>query len=179
MKYNEPWGEIFGRSGNFRTPIVLYMVAGLRWFISNCSANENLLKLPRGEVYDMLIVKTENNVGVTELVSKVWQVQYATFSFIWRHLDPFTSYRNNPNCSTVIDFFNKDPTKMSIYVYIYIYNKTWYFSESKTIDVHCRGAKMYFVNLLKITYLVASIFVPVFTLISFKFLPPFPKLKLN
>jgi hypothetical protein len=29
-----------------------------------------LLKLPRGEVYDMLRVKTEKKVGVTELVSK-------------------------------------------------------------------------------------------------------------
>jgi hypothetical protein len=27
-------------------------------FISNCSGNENLLKLPRDKVYDMLIVKT-------------------------------------------------------------------------------------------------------------------------
>jgi hypothetical protein len=43
----------------------------LRRFISNWSGNENLLKLPWGEVYDMLIVKTEKKVGVTELVSKI------------------------------------------------------------------------------------------------------------
>ena len=51
----------------------------------------------------------------------------------------YTSYRNNRNCSTV---FNKDPTK-NVYLVI-IYKKTWYLSESKTIGVHCRGAKMYF-----------------------------------
>jgi hypothetical protein len=39
--------------------------------ISNSSGNEILLKLPRGEVYDMLIVKTEEKVGFTELVSKI------------------------------------------------------------------------------------------------------------
>jgi hypothetical protein len=80
----------------------------LRWFISNCSGNENLLKLPRGEVYDIYahtVVKAERKVGITEHVSKIWQVQYATFSPMWRHLDPFTSYRNNRNRSTVIELF--------------------------------------------------------------------------
>jgi hypothetical protein len=38
------------------------------------------------------------------------------------------------------EFFNMDPTK-NVYLVI-IYKKTWYFSESKTIDVHCRGAKV-------------------------------------
>jgi hypothetical protein len=33
----------------------------------------------------------------------------------------------------LLNFFNKDPIKMS--VYSDLYNKTWYFSESKTIDV--------------------------------------------
>jgi hypothetical protein len=47
---------------------------------------------------------------------------------IRRHLDPFTSYRNNRNCSTVIEYFYKDPTK-NVYLVI-IYKKTWYFSES-------------------------------------------------
>ena len=64
----------------------------LRWFISNCCGNENLLKPARGEVYDAHS-KNRKKVGVTELLSKLWQVQYATFSPIWRHLDPFTSYR--------------------------------------------------------------------------------------
>jgi hypothetical protein len=49
-------------------------------------------------------------------------------------------YRNNR--STVIDIFNKDPTK-NVYLVI-TYKKTWYFSESKTIDVHCRRANMSF-----------------------------------
>ena len=39
-----------------------------------------MLKFPRGEGYGMLIVKTGKIVGVTELVSNIWQVQYATFS---------------------------------------------------------------------------------------------------
>jgi hypothetical protein len=52
----------------------------------------------------------------------------------------FTSYRNNRNCSTVLNFFNKDPAK-NVYLVI-IYKKTWYFSESQTIDVHCLGAKV-------------------------------------
>ena len=42
----------------------------------------------------------------------------------------------------LLNFLNKDPTK-NVYLVI-IYKKTWYFSESKTIDVHCRGAKMSF-----------------------------------
>ena len=42
----------------------------------------------------------------------------------------------------LLNFFNKDPTK-NVYLVI-IYKKTWYFSESKTIDAHCRGAKIYF-----------------------------------
>jgi hypothetical protein len=34
----------------------------LRWFISNCSGYENLLKLPRGRrLWDILIVKTEKS----------------------------------------------------------------------------------------------------------------------
>ena len=49
----------------------LQLIVLLRRFISNCSGNENLLKLIRGEVYDMLIVNTETKVAVTELVSKI------------------------------------------------------------------------------------------------------------
>jgi hypothetical protein len=37
------------------------------------------------------------------------------------------------------EIFNNDPTK-NVYLVI-IYKKTWYFNESKTIGVHCRGAK--------------------------------------
>jgi hypothetical protein len=114
----------------------------LRWFISNSYGNENLLKLPRGEVYDMLTLKQKKRWADPEFVSKIRQVQYATFPHMWRHLGRFTSYRNNRNCSTVIEFFNTDSTE-NVYLVI-IYKKTWYFSESKTIDVHCRGAKIYF-----------------------------------
>jgi hypothetical protein len=56
-------------------------------------------------------------------------------------LDPFTSYRNNRNCSTCFLFFNKGPTK-NVYLVI-IYKKTLHFGESKIIEVHYRGGKMY------------------------------------
>ena len=47
-----------------KTQCCLQLIVLLRWFISNCSGNENLLKLTRGEVYDMLIVNTETKVAV-------------------------------------------------------------------------------------------------------------------
>jgi hypothetical protein len=68
--------------------------------------------------------------------------KYKYFSPIWRHLDPLKSYRNNRSCSTVIEFFNKDPPKNVNLVIID--KKTRYFSESKTIAVHCRSEEMYF-----------------------------------
>jgi hypothetical protein len=34
--------------------------SSLRWFISNCSGNENSLKLPRGEVYELLYAHNKN-----------------------------------------------------------------------------------------------------------------------
>ena len=40
-------------------------------FCSNCSRNENVLKLPRHGVYDILKVKSHKKVGVTELVKKI------------------------------------------------------------------------------------------------------------
>ena len=36
-----------------------------------CSGNENLRKLPRGEVYDIFIIKTDKKVGVTKLISTI------------------------------------------------------------------------------------------------------------
>jgi hypothetical protein len=96
----------------------------LRRFISSCSGNENLLKLPRGEVYDMLIVKTGKKLGSP---------------------NSFRRYDKRNICHVFPPYgaiFNKDPTK-NVYLVI-IYKKTWYFSESKIIDVHCRGAKMSF-----------------------------------
>jgi hypothetical protein len=36
-----------------------------------CSGIENLRKLPRGEVYDILITKTDKNVEVTKLISTI------------------------------------------------------------------------------------------------------------
>lgn len=35
----------------------------LRWFLSNCFRNENVLKLSKLEIYDMLIVKTKKKLG--------------------------------------------------------------------------------------------------------------------
>jgi hypothetical protein len=43
----------------------------LRSFRSNCSRNENVLKLPRYGVYDILKVKSHKKVGVTELFKKI------------------------------------------------------------------------------------------------------------
>jgi hypothetical protein len=40
-------------------------------YTSNCSRNENVLKLPRHGVYDILKVKSQKKVGVTELVKKI------------------------------------------------------------------------------------------------------------
>ena len=36
-----------------------------------CSGNENVRKLPRGEVYDIFIIKTDKKVGVTKLISTI------------------------------------------------------------------------------------------------------------
>jgi hypothetical protein len=55
---------------------------------------------------------------------------------------PFEELRNNRGCSTVIEFFNKDPPKNVNLVIID--KKTRYFNESKTIAVHCRSEEMYF-----------------------------------
>ena len=117
----------------------------LRWFISNCSGNENLLKLPRDEAYDMLRVKTEKSL-VTELVSKIWQVQYATFSPCIYMAPSWPFYelqeQSQLHAQPFLNYFNKNPTK-NVYLVI-IYKKRWYFNELKTIDVHCRGVKMSF-----------------------------------
>jgi hypothetical protein len=43
----------------------------LRKFRSNCSRNENVLKLPRHGVYDILKIKSHKKVGVTKLVKKI------------------------------------------------------------------------------------------------------------
>jgi hypothetical protein len=37
----------------------------------NCFRNENVLKLPRHGVYDILKIKSHKKVGVTELVKKI------------------------------------------------------------------------------------------------------------
>jgi hypothetical protein len=60
--------------------------------------------------------------------------------FVWRETSA-------TSCIAILQIpirLNKDPTK-NVYLVI-IYNKTWYFSESKTIDVHCRGAKVSFLS---------------------------------
>ena len=43
----------------------------LRLEFVNSSRNENVLKLPRHGVYDILKVKSHKKVGVTELVKKI------------------------------------------------------------------------------------------------------------
>jgi hypothetical protein len=48
-----------------------YKSFDLRQFRSNCSRNENVLKLRRHGVYDILKVKSQKKVGVTELVKKI------------------------------------------------------------------------------------------------------------
>jgi hypothetical protein len=99
--------------------------------------------LLNAQIY-IILVSSRRKTKSTSYVSAL----YATFKVFphitWRHLGPFTSYRNNRNCSTVVDFFfNKDSTKKCLSS-DYIQENIWYFSESKTIEVHCRGAKMYF-----------------------------------
>jgi hypothetical protein len=83
--------------------------------------------LPRGEVYDMLIdiVKTEKTVRLTELVSKIWQVQNATFAPIYGA--NLTIYELQEQwiaiCSTVIESFNNNPTKNVYLAIIYCTRK--------------------------------------------------------
>ena len=74
-----------------------------------------------------------------------WVISDATNNATSRSRDQFSSTRGTSlniwgeiSCHR---HFNKDPTK-NVYLVI-IYKKTWYFSESKTIDVHCGGAKMF------------------------------------
>ena len=61
---------------------------------------------------------------------------------------PYALINESPLTRTIaiaqplLNFFNKDPTK-NVYLVI-IYKKTGCFSESKTTDVHCFGAKMSF-----------------------------------
>ena len=56
-----------------------------------CSGIENLRELPGGEVYDILMIKTDKKVEVTKLISTIWQVQHAKSPLppIWHNLDPF------------------------------------------------------------------------------------------
>jgi hypothetical protein len=116
----------------------------LRWFMSNCSENENLLKFPRGEVYDMLIVKTEKKLGSPNSFRR-----YDKGNMRPPPPPPpppygaiLTLLRVTGTIAVAQPLFNNDLTK-DVYLVI-IYKKTWYFSETNTIDVHCRGAKMYF-----------------------------------
>jgi hypothetical protein len=76
-----------------------------------CSGNENLRKLSRGEVYDILIIKTDKKVEVTKLISTIWQVQHAKsppygtiLTLLW-----VTWTIAQP----LLNLFNKDP----IYLY--------------------------------------------------------------
>ena len=110
--------------------------------ISNSSGNEILLKLPRGEVYDMLIVKTEKKLGSPNSFQRYDKCNVPPFPSYGAILTLLRVTGTIAIAQPLLNFFNKDPTK-NVYLVI-IYKKTWYFSESNTIDVHCRGAKMSF-----------------------------------
>ena len=89
-----------------------------------------MLKLPTGEVYDMHAhCKNRKKVGVTELVNLFPLLRVTGTIAIAQPL---------------LNFFNKDPTKNGYLVIIYIQENMVFYSESKTIDVHCRGARMSF-----------------------------------
>jgi hypothetical protein len=104
-----------------------------------------VLKLPRDEVYDMLIVKTEQKLGSPNSFRRYDKCNtppIPTYGAILTLLCRVTV--TIAISQQLLDFLNNDPTK-NVYLMI-IYKKTWYFSESKTIDMHCRGAKMSFPN---------------------------------
>jgi hypothetical protein len=50
---------------------------------------------------------------------------------IWRHLDPFTSYRNNRICLTVIEFCNKGLTKNEYLVNIHAVQENFFQENQK------------------------------------------------
>jgi hypothetical protein len=90
-----------------------------------------LLKLPWGEVYDMLIVKTEKIWGHR---TRFEDMQYATFS---PHMAPaiLTLLRVTGTIAIAQPLLNsltRILLKMSIYS-DYIYRKKWYLSQSSAI----------------------------------------------
>ena len=52
----------------------------LRWFLSNCFRNENVLKLSKLEIYDMLIVKTKKLWGHWTRLEDLTSIIYHLFS---------------------------------------------------------------------------------------------------
>jgi hypothetical protein len=61
----------FSGEAIFPTLFQVFKTIRLRKFRSNCSRNENVLKLPRHGVYDILKIKSHKKVGVTKLVKKI------------------------------------------------------------------------------------------------------------
>jgi hypothetical protein len=97
-----------------------------------CSGNENLLKLPRGDVYDMLIVKTEKKVEVTKPISTIWQVQHAKFpphmapswqvtwtiaNLYWIFLTRILLKMSIRMKQTVVVFWGKTKNYITLYLY--------------------------------------------------------------
>jgi hypothetical protein len=65
------WGEDVTKHDERLCMILYVVIKTLRKFRSNCSRNENVLKLPRHGVYDILKIKSHKKVWVTELVKKI------------------------------------------------------------------------------------------------------------
>jgi hypothetical protein len=90
----------------------------------------------------MLIVKTEKKLGSPNSFRRYNKCNMPPFLPYGAVLTLFRVTGTIAIAQPLLNFLNKDPTK-NVYLVI-IYKKTWFLSESKTIDVHCRGAKMSF-----------------------------------
>ena len=115
----------------------------LRKFISSCSRNENCLELPRVEFYDIHIVKKEKSwCDRTRLEDIIYKCNMPPFSkncAISAFLEVTETFEI---LQPLINIFDKD-LNTNAYLVI-IYEKKRYFSESKTIDVHCLGSNVPF-----------------------------------
>jgi hypothetical protein len=87
----------------------------------------------------MLIVKTEKNLGSPNSFQRYDKDTFPPYGAV---LTLFRVTGTIAIAQQLLNFLKKDPTK-NVYL-VLIYKKTWYFSESETIDVYCRRAKMPF-----------------------------------
>jgi hypothetical protein len=101
-----------------------------------CFGNEHLRKLPRGEVYDILIIKTDKKVEGTKVISTIWQVQHA------KSPPPYGTILTLLWVTWTITHYDNlywiFLTRILYIKIIFIYKKTR-FSKTKSIDVHCHG----------------------------------------